>query len=104
MCILISPAFCFAQQPAEAQNSGDQNDQLCTIGGTVLSANTGEQLKKAHVVLNQKGAESDDPSKQPISTTTDAAGHFSIDKIPAGSYDLMVSRADYLTTAAILER
>jgi hypothetical protein len=55
MCILISPAFCFEQQHAAALNSSNQNDQLlCTIGGTVLSAN-GEPLKKAHVVLNQMG-------------------------------------------------
>jgi protocatechuate 3,4-dioxygenase beta subunit len=96
MCILISPAFCFSQQPAAAQNSGDQNDQFCTIGGTVLSANTGEPLKKAQVVLYQKGAGGDDPNKQPLSATTDATGHFSIDKIPVGSYDLVVKRADYL--------
>jgi hypothetical protein len=95
MCICISPAFSFAQQPA-AQNSDDQNDQLCTIGGTVLSANTGEPLKKAHVVLNQKGAQSDDPSKQPLTMTTDAAGPFLHRQNPAGSYDLVVSRADYL--------
>jgi hypothetical protein len=97
MCIVISPASCLAQQPAAAQNSGDQNDQLCMIGGTVLSANTGKPLKKAHAVLYQKGAEGDDPNKQPLSATTDATGHFSIYKIPAVSYELVVNRADYLS-------
>jgi Carboxypeptidase regulatory-like domain len=98
----IAPAICLAQQPPASPTSpttpasGDANDQLATIAGTVLSANTGEPLKKAHVDLSQKGTESDDPNKQPFGATTDAAGHFSIDKIPAGSYDLEVSRADYL--------
>jgi Carboxypeptidase regulatory-like domain len=96
MCSLVAPAFCLAQQPATAPASGDPNDQLAIIAGTVVSANTGEPLKKAHVALSQKGADWDDPNKQPLSTTTDAAGHFSIEKIPAGSYDLVVSRANYI--------
>ena len=96
MCPFISPVFCLAQQPAAAHNSGDQKAQLCTIGGTVVSANTGEPLKKAHVVLSQKGAERDDSNEHALGATTDAAGHFSIDRIPAGSYDLVVRRNDYL--------
>jgi protocatechuate 3,4-dioxygenase beta subunit len=95
----IAPVICLAQQPPASPTSpasADANDQLATIAGTVLSANTGEPLKKAHVDLSQKGTESDDPNKDPFSATTDAAGHFSIDKIPAGSYDLVVSRAGYL--------
>src|ERR1700722_4803404 len=100
-CFAVAPAFCLAQQtpasPPASPTSTDANDQLATIAGTVLSANTGEPLKKAHVDLSQKGTEHrDDPDKQPFSATTDASGHFSIAKIPAGSYDLVVSRADYL--------
>ena len=98
ICIIGSPAFGLAQQPTTSQNSSDQNDQLCTIAGTVLSANTGEPLKKAHVVLAQKDAEGDDSNKQPLGATTDAAGHFSIEKIPPGSYELVVIRTDYQTS------
>jgi Carboxypeptidase regulatory-like domain len=98
MCSGIAPAFCFAQQPPPSPTSADANDQFAAIAGTVVSANTGEPLKKARVDLSRKGAEADDPNKQPFSATTDAAGHFSIDKIPAGSYDLVVKRADYLTS------
>jgi hypothetical protein len=50
------------------------------------------------VVLHQKGADQEDTNKLPLDATTDAAGHFSIDKIPAGSYVLAVSRADYLSS------
>ena len=105
MCFVIAPAFCLAQQPptsptssTTAPASGDPNDQFATIAGTVVSANTGEPLKKAHAVLRQKGSDQDDPNKLPLDATTDAAGHFSIDKIPAGSYILAVSRADYLSS------
>jgi|SRR5580704_13946982 hypothetical protein len=85
MCIFIFSASCPAQQPAASQSSTSENDQSCTIAGTVLSANTGEPLKKAHVVLRRQG---DEQNKQPLTATTDASGHFSIDKIPAEMTDL----------------
>jgi hypothetical protein len=93
MCIFIPPAICLAQQPVAPQSSGNENDQLCTIAGTVLSANTGEPLKKAHVVLRPQ---SDGSNEHPLTATTDASGHFSIEKIPAGRYGLRVDRANYL--------
>jgi Carboxypeptidase regulatory-like domain len=96
ICSAIAPAFCFAQQPPASPTSADPNDQFATIAGTVVSANTGEPLKKAHVALSQKGTSGDDPNRQPLNATTDAVGHFSIEKIPAGSYDLVVSRANYI--------
>jgi Carboxypeptidase regulatory-like domain len=96
ICFAIAPSFCFAQQQPAAPASADANDQFATIAGTVVSANTGEPLRKAHVVLSQKGTSGDDSNKQPQSATTDAVGHFSIEKIPAGGYDLVVSRANYI--------
>lgn len=95
MCIFIPPAPCLAQQPVASQSSGNENDQLCTIAGTVLSANTGEPLKKAHVVLHPQ---SDGSNDHPLTATTGASGHFSIEKIPAGRYGLRVDRANYLDT------
>jgi 5-hydroxyisourate hydrolase-like protein (transthyretin family) len=95
MYIFISPPICLAQQPVAPQSSGNGNDQLCTIAGTVLSANTGEPLKKAHVVLHPQ---SDGSNEHPLTATTDASGHFSIEKIPAGRYDLTVDHANYLDT------
>ena len=93
MCIFIFPATCLTQQPVASPSSGNASDQLCTIAGTVLSANTGEPLKKAHAVLHRRGEES---NEHPLTATTDASGHFSIDKIPAGRYELAVDRANYL--------
>jgi len=95
MCIFIPPATCLAQQPIAPQISGNENDQLCTIAGTVRSANTGEPLKKAHVVLHPQ---SDGSNDHPLTATTDASGHFSIEKIPAGRFGLRVDRANYLDT------
>ena len=91
MCIFVSAACCLAQQPAASPSSGDEKNQFCTIAGTVVSANTGEPLKKAHVLLYRA-----DSSDHPLTASTDATGHFSIDKIPEGRYDLEVDRANYL--------
>jgi hypothetical protein len=91
MCIFISASYCLAQQPVASQSSGDENNRFCTIAGTVVSANTGEPLKKAHVLLYRA-----DSSDHPLAASTDATGHFSIDKIPEGRYDLEVDRANYL--------
>src|SRR5580704_9925073 len=97
MSIFIPPATCRGQQPVAPPISGNENenDQLCTIAGAVLSANTGEPLKKAHVDLHRRGDESDE---HPFIASSDASGHFSIDKIPAGRYDLRVGRTNYLDT------
>ncbi len=96
----ISPALCPAQEPPAPQPSGDQASRLCTVAGTVVSANTGEPLKKAFVAISPKeeDAASGDTKSRAFTATTDAAGHFSIGQIPAGSYDLEISRANYLTS------
>jgi len=101
MCFVIAPVFCFAQQPSTSltpPTSGDANDQFATIAGTVVSANTGEPLNKAYVKLSQPGSRGYDSNDHPLAAITDATGHFSIDKIPAGSYDLVVSRVNYMRT------
>ena len=98
VAFLIAPAFCLAQQPAWSPGASEQNDTLCTIAGTVVSANTGQPLKKATVILLQRSPKADDSSGHPPNATTDAAGHFSIDHILPGRYDLVVDRADYLTS------
>jgi protocatechuate 3,4-dioxygenase beta subunit len=98
MCSVLAPAFCLAQQPPASPTSGDPNDQFATIAGTVVSANTGEPLKKAYVKLSEKGSRGYDSNDHPLAATTDAAGRFSIDKISAGSYDLIVTRANYMRT------
>lgn len=99
-CSFILPASCLAQEPAPPPSSGDQTSQLCTVAGTVVSANTGEPLKKALVVISSKADDpgENDANAHPLTATTDAAGHFSISQIPPGGYDLEVSRANYLAS------
>jgi hypothetical protein len=90
------PTFCCAQT-VPSQSAGDSDAQLCTIAGKVVSSNTGEPIKKARVFMYPKTDErQDEANKQPSTAITDAAGHFSIDKIPAGKYSLVVIRDNYM--------
>ncbi len=64
-----------------------------------MSANTGEPIKKARVFMSRdRDGQGDDANKQPLTAITDAAGHFSIDKISAGKYSVIVSRDNYIQT------
>lgn len=62
------------------------------IDGTVSNKLTGAPVKGAHVIYVRTGSEANQQS--PISSDTDAAGHFSL-QLPAGSYRLWVERNGY---------
>ncbi len=95
VCLSVVALPCFGQQSAASANPSDQDSQFCTIAGTIVSANTKEPLKKAQIVISNEEGGSDD---HPQSASSDASGHFSIDHIAAGRYDLHVSRTGYLAT------
>lgn len=73
-------------------NGAEQGDELGTIAGNVVSAKTGEPLKRAQVILTTDGRD----SHHPRLTTTDTAGHFSINGLKAGRYDLVIYREGYI--------
>ena len=62
------------------------------MAGTVISASTGEPLKKARIFLWMTDAQ----DHHPKDATTDAAGRFSIDQIEPGRYTLSVSHTGYV--------
>jgi hypothetical protein len=76
---------------SKAQSSNDPNEKFCTLSGTVTSANTGEPLRRAHISLEDQK----DEDARPIEVLSDSTGHFEITKIPAGRYELTVSRDGY---------
>lgn len=86
---------CLAQQPAASANPADHDNQFCTIAGTILSANTGESLKKAQITIYK---DQGDNEPHPQTASSDASGNFSIDHLAAGRYELRVSRVGYLDT------
>jgi protocatechuate 3,4-dioxygenase beta subunit len=62
------------------------------VEGTVVSATTGEPLKKAHVFLHPLGQQ----NGIPYGTTTDSAGHFLLDGIDPGRYSFLASRNGFI--------
>jgi sarcosine oxidase gamma subunit len=66
-----------------------QSTATATVDGTVSNKLTGAPVKGAHVIYVRSGSEASQQS--PISSDTDAAGHFSLQLAP-GSYRLWVER------------
>jgi protocatechuate 3,4-dioxygenase beta subunit len=82
--------------PSDATvSTTNQSSQVAFIAGTVVSAATGDPLKKVRVTLSREGEDNRGASK-PILAITDEAGHFSIDQIAPGRYHLSAERNGYL--------
>lgn len=90
--LLLSGALA-AQETAsrKPENSPGKKD-TCSIAGVVVKLGTSEPLKKAHVYLQKV-----DDMKSGYSTHTDPAGHFEIQKIGPGRYELRVDHAGYVS-------
>jgi len=75
-------------QAPEAPPPVVKPEDKCSIEGTVVSATTGEPLKKAHLTLRPIGQQ----NGVPYGTTTDNAGHFLIDDVDPGRYSFFAAR------------
>ena len=87
---ILGCIFALAQAPAVNPPDADRGDK-CSVEGTVINSVSGEPVKKAHVTLVPfaKGASR-------YSTVTDAAGHFLIDEVDAGRFQLIADRSGYI--------
>jgi hypothetical protein len=95
--LLFVASVCWPQEsptnPAAQSPTVSAKDQLCTVAGTVLRAASGEPLKRARVTLvNQV-----EKHPHPFVAITDASGHFSIEKVPPGRYNMEVERVAYVS-------
>ena len=73
-------------------------EDLCTLEGKVVSAATGEPVRKANLIL--RGTEMG-PSSYPVSytTTTDASGKFAMKDIEPGKYRLHANRGGFVRSS-----
>src|SRR5271165_936110 len=78
---------------ADAATPSVKPEAKCSVEGTVVSAITGEPLKKTELSLRPVGQSGGTP---PYGTTTNAGGHFEITGIDPGRYNLFASRTGYL--------
>ena len=100
--LICAPVIPLRAQYAPTQNSSGSNaagsstqsQNFASVSGTVVSASTGQPLRKARVELSSIGDRSQNP---PLGTTTDAGGQFEIDGITPGRYDLSASRRGYVS-------
>jgi hypothetical protein len=72
---------------------GPDRSSVAIIGGSVINKLTGAPVKNAHVIYTRI-APGENPRPSPISSETDAEGHFSIQLAP-GSYRLWVERSGF---------
>ncbi|HKQ88130.1 MAG TPA: carboxypeptidase regulatory-like domain-containing protein [Candidatus Acidoferrales bacterium] len=75
-------------------SSASRSQNFASISGTVASASTGQPLRKAHVDLSSIGDRNQNP---PLGTITDASGHFEIQNIAPGRYDLSATHRGYVS-------
>ncbi len=103
--LLCIPAFAQVRaQPRTAPRTAGVNpadippptikpEDKCALEGTVVSATTGEPLRKARVTLRSMGQ----PNGTAYGATTDGAGHFLIDDVDPGRYSFSASRNAYVS-------
>jgi len=83
-------ALMYAQQEAEPQN-GLKAPEMATLEGRVVGAIKGEPVRKANLLLWQKGK----PEGRRYLTATDARGAFILQDVEPGKYRLMVTKGGY---------
>ena len=70
-------------------------EDKCRLEGTVAGASTSEPLKKAHLVLHRMEVQ----DGVPYGATTDAAGHYVIEGVDPGKYQLQADRNGFVSQA-----
>ena len=70
-------------------------EDKCRLEGTVSGASTSEPLKKAHLVLHRMEVQ----DGVPYGATTDAAGHYVIEGVDPGKYQLQADRNGFVSQA-----
>src|SRR5258708_5838207 len=89
---LFPPLFFLLVSALAAQQVPVASVEKATIEGLVVSAGTGEPLRRAVITLRQE------EGREPLfATTTDATGHFIVKGIGPGQYRLWVQHTGYLS-------
>lgn len=94
LAAIVTAAITLAGQAGGPQP--DQSKQnLCTVGGRVVTAAEGTPLKSAHVMLMAEHAERGEPGTYGV--TTDASGVFVLKNVAPGRYRLFAERITYVS-------
>ena len=85
-----------AQTPATSNSNQTSSDRTARFEGQVISATTGDPLKKATVELRMPTGDRTSAVGHYVSAT-DAQGHFLFEEVQPGNYTLTASRVGYVT-------
>src|SRR5580704_2368224 len=92
LCLLLFASFPPLGESAQTAATKPVSDkETVTIAGHVLRLDTSEPLKKARVTLQSHTGE-----EFSVFSLTDEQGHFLLESVPPGSYDLQVSHNGYV--------
>ena len=67
-----------------------------SVEGTVTNSVTGESVKNANLILENTSAGSNILPSVPMTTISDAAGHFHFDNVPPGSYRISAQHDSFI--------
>jgi hypothetical protein len=91
LVLALNAAVLNGQQPVPPRQQEIPKAEACTIEGQVVSATTGEALRKATVLLNQLGK----VQGERYTTTTTAGGRFALQDVEPGRYQLQAAKSGY---------
>jgi hypothetical protein len=94
LLLVLTSLTIYAQSGAPPRAQAGPED-LCSLEGQALSAQTGGPVGKAMISLTRADAPSGAATVPPFSTVSDPAGRFAMDRIEPGRYRLRAFRSGY---------
>lgn len=89
-----------AEQPGAESQQPTKPEDKCSVEGQVWNALTGDPVRKARITLNRIGPPNmRSPNVADYGTTTDAGGHFLVQDIDPGTYQLSVARDGFVPSS-----
>jgi hypothetical protein len=88
--LLLAPVLSVCQTVTLPPSTASSKDSA-TVGGQVFRLDTGEPLKKAQISLQSHSGDAFSAFR-----LTDEQGHFLVENVPPGHYDLQVSRNGFV--------
>ena len=93
----VAPASPSPQSGTVRDRQVQQKAGTARLSGRVLAGDTGKPLRRAEVLAAPPGLNPGEMQRQARSVTTDADGRWDLRGLPAGRYQVTVSKGGYLT-------
>jgi hypothetical protein len=106
--LVLTLAACAVWGQGQAPAAADPTADYGSIAGMVVNSRTGEPVKRAHITFASVGGTSGGGpgaagpagTSEPVRGITDSGGKFRLDRIPSGTYRVLVSRDGFVRSHA----